>query len=93
MFSIYFKGHEVPRYIVRSYGAVIPSIEFGGLTVVYKYKGIIHLRGITGNSIIVIKNGLYCTIYFDGVFFHDKISPLSVFRRIRYLLTNIYKKS
>ena len=89
MFKVYFKGSDVPNYIMTVTGARVPSVKFGGIVVVYKHKGVIYLKPLTGNSIVHMSDRVNCSVIFNDVILRPKTNPLNVLRRVRYLLTRI----
>lgn len=84
MFRIYKWGDDVPSYIGKVTGRTVPSFKFGGLVVVYKWKGKIILKLIYGKSIINIFDGVDAHVSFNDVVMKPATTPLSVFRRIRF---------
>ena len=88
MFKVYFKGDDVPSFVATVAGVLIPSVKFGGAVVIYRWKGTLYLKPFTGSCVVHVCDGIGCHINFNKVVLLNKTSPLNLFRRIRYLLTN-----
>ena len=89
MFRLYFKGDDVPSFIVKATGLLIPSVKFGGVVVVYKWKGVLYLKPFTGSFIVCVSGGPQCHLNFNNVVLLNKTNPLNIFRRISYLLSRL----
>ena len=92
MFKLYFKGDDVPSFVATVTGELIPSVKFGGIVVIYKWKGILYLKPLTGACVVHVCDGIGCHINFNNVILLNKTSPLNLFRLIRYLLKSILLK-
>lgn len=71
MIKLYFKGGDLPPYLVVITGKVglTPSVKFNGCVLVWLWKGQHYTKRIYGKSIISITGGVDCNLKFNKITF------------------------
>ena len=84
MVRFYKWGDDVPSWLVKVTAGHMPSVKFGGLIVIYKWKGDHVVKMLIGKHIIKVSDGAQVHFQCNNVIFKAATTPLSIFMRIRY---------
>ena len=89
MFRVYKWGDDVPSWIATVRAGHMPSVSFGGLVIVYRWRGEIIVKLLLGKCLIKVCNGAQVDIDFNNVVLKTMTTPLSVLRRIKFKCTGL----
>lgn len=87
MVRLYKWGDDVPSWMVKVTAGYMPSVKFGGLVFVYKWKGKYIVKLIFGKCLIKVCNGAQVNLDFNNIVMKQMTTPLSALIRIKFKFT------